>query len=91
MAAKPKSKPKEIPPREIPTTNEINAFMHCKRCLDELPLGYSPRDYASLECGWTKLGFQVWCKRHEANIIHVDFQGVQHPANQSRSDEQPHH
>lgn len=41
--------------------------------LDNLEM--TPREYADLEAGWTKKGFQVWCKRHELNIIHVDFMG----------------
>lgn len=71
--------------RPIPNTNEIVAFLHCKRCLDEMPDwapdGTSPREWAQIEVGWTKLGIQVWCRRHEANILHVDFEGRQHPAN----------
>lgn len=63
--------------------NQIVAFMHCRRCLEELPFGKSPRDFASLEVGWTERGFQVWCKRHEINVVHVDFEGDKHPADLS--------
>ncbi len=59
----------------------ITAFMHCGKCLKQLPKGVSPSDYADLEVGWTKEGFQVWCKRHQCNVCHVDFQGSKHPAN----------
>lgn len=65
----------------IPATNEILQFIHCGLCLDSLPKGKSPRSWAQLEVGFTKLGFQVWCKRHEANVMHVDFEGAKHPAN----------
>jgi hypothetical protein len=44
----------------------------------------SPRDWSSIEAGWTALGLQVWCKRHEINILHVDFEGQKHPAKTSR-------
>jgi len=73
-------------PRPIPTTNEIVRFIHCGRCVEEWKLtdtGMSPREYASLEVGGTALGLQVWCKRHEANVLHIDFQGHRHPANGS--------
>jgi hypothetical protein len=40
----------------------------------------SPRDYQQNDIGWTELGLQVWCRRHQANIAHIDFQGAQHPA-----------
>jgi hypothetical protein len=38
----------------------------------QLPRGMSPRDYASLEIGWTDDGLQVWCKRHEIEVIHIE-------------------
>jgi len=57
-------------------TNKITMFMHCKLCLDERPPDISPREYAQLEIGFTVPGFQVWCRRHEANVIDVDFEGA---------------
>ena len=70
--------------RIIPITNEIKAFMHCVLCLDSIPDGVSPRVWARLSMGWTPSGFQVWCNRHEVNVLHVDFEGVKHPANTGR-------
>lgn len=66
---------------EIPTTNEIFSFFHCRQCLEQKPAGVSPRDWAQIEAGFTPLGVQVWCKRHEINIVHIDFEGCTHPAN----------
>ena len=70
--------------RDIPATNEMQMFVHCGQCLAERPPDQSPRDFAQLEVGMTALGFQVWCKRHEINVLHVDYQGHQHPANTNR-------
>lgn len=62
---------------EIPNTNEIKMYWHCRSCMEEnLP--------AKIGAGWTTIGFQVWCENHEFNIIHVDFEGVKHPANMQR-------
>jgi hypothetical protein len=73
------------PARPEPSNeNEIQAFMHCGLCLAELPDNTSPRQWANLEVGWTPAGLQVWCVRHEVNVLHVDFEGQQHPANTSR-------
>jgi len=57
--------------------NEIEMFFHCKECLIEVGKlnNMSPREYAELEVGWTTKGFQVWCKRHEKNVVHLDFKG----------------
>lgn len=55
--------------------NEIIAYIHCGKCLEELPKKTSPKDYSMVQCGWTKKGFQVWCNRHDLNIIHADFKG----------------
>ncbi len=65
----------------IPVTNEIKAFFHCAHCMPDLPVGMSPQQWASLEVGWTMLGLQVWCKRCDMNVMHIDFEGVRHPAN----------
>lgn len=80
----PKTKKPKAVQRNIPSTNEIEAYLHCGKCLDELPKGVSPREWASLEVGWTKLGLQIWCKRHECNVTHINFQGQCHPANVER-------
>lgn len=72
---------------KVLNTNEIRAFVHCQKCLEEViekrERGelISPREYAQLEVGFTVPGLQVWCKRHEVNVMHVDFEGVKHPAN----------
>ena len=70
--------------REIPNTNEIKAYIHCGICLKELPTGIAPTEYKDLEVGWTELGLQVWCRRHNVNVMHIDFEGAKHPANTTR-------
>lgn len=67
--------------RDISNENEIEAYIHCGKCLDEMPQGVSPKDWQRIQAGWTTLGLQVWCTRHECNVMHVDFQGQKHPAN----------
>lgn len=64
--------------------NNIVAFLHCKECLKELPDGVSPAEWSAHDVGWTEKGLQVWCRRHEANVLHVDFEGHKHPAATSR-------
>ena len=66
---------------DIGNTNEIVSYFHCGFCIDQKPDGVSPRDWTQLEVGWTPQGLQVWCKRHECNVMHVDFEGHRHPAN----------
>lgn len=69
----------------IPNTNEIDTFFHCGNCLDDRDASeQSPRDWSSLEVGTTPVGIQVWCKRCECNIVHIDFEGHEHPANINR-------
>ena len=70
--------------------HEIEAYLHCSLCLEEVVAklakqeSASPRDYAQLEVGWTPRGFQVWCHRHDVNVMHVDFEGHKHKANTTR-------
>ena len=65
-----------IDPKEF----NIEVYMYCRQCLKELPVGMEPGQYARVEVGWTSWGMQVWCRRHNTNILHVNFQGQQHPA-----------
>jgi hypothetical protein len=71
--------------------NNIETFYHCKSCVEELKnangsvenlsmidpasKGESHASYARFEVGWTKQGFQVWCIRHDVNVIHINFVG----------------
>lgn len=78
-------------------TNEkqIRSYMHCGLCVQEyLDLrkkndpsidGVSPGDYQRLEIGNTVYGFQVWCRRHDVNVIHADFEGQKITANMTRA------
>lgn len=61
---------------QLNITNDIEAFLHCKKCLEETKDTYSQE----LEVGWTETGLQVWCCRHDINIINIDFEGHSHPA-----------
>ena len=71
--------------RNIPITNKILLYLHCKLCAKSLPENMSMHEWAGYEVGWTKLGLQVWCKKHNTNIIHIDFENQQHPANITRN------
>lgn len=66
---------------------EITAFFHCAACV-------AAGQGSDIEAGFTPLGVQVWCRRHDANICHIDFEGTKHPWNATRkrkpSDPRPH-
>lgn len=78
----------DVVSRDIPNTNEITTFLHCSRCFDALQGGaapdLSPREFTEFEVGFTELGLQIWCRRHDCNVVHIDFEGCQHPANETR-------
>jgi hypothetical protein len=69
-------------PRALPTAerSETSTAIVCRKCFEERPKGMSTRDYAWIDVYWTEVGIQVWCVRHEVNLIHVDFEGARHPA-----------
>ncbi len=67
--------------RDIPATNEITTFFHCRTCIDKKPRHLSPRQWVRPEVGFTPFGIQVWCVRCERNILHIDFEGRTHPVN----------
>ena len=68
----------------IPEMEHIEQFIHCSKCMKELPDNISPQEWARHEVGWTIWGFQVWCVRHNVNVLHVDFQGAKHPSSMER-------
>ena len=55
--------------------NCINNFFVCRFCYEEKPRGISTANYSRLHVGFTSKGLQVWCARHETNVIHLDFEG----------------
>lgn len=52
----------------IPITDLIHTYMHCGLCLDQ-------KQPQKIEAGFTRLGLQVWCARHQVNVIHFHFEG----------------
>lgn len=73
-----------------PNDNNMQSFIHCGLCIEEwkanktISSSMAPRDYARLEVGWTTQGLQIWCKRHECNVMHINFEGAKHPADSTR-------
>jgi len=69
----------------ISNTNKIQMYIHCGRCLNDFKKHKYPNksmaDISKFDIGWTKQGLQVWCQIHDCNIVHIDFQGIKHPAN----------
>jgi len=74
---------KQIKPENFDKKN-IEMYLHCQLCAEELPAEESPESYARFSIGWTVAGLQVWCVRHDVNIIHIDFEGTQHKACMTR-------
>lgn len=70
--------------QRITKENQIEEYFHCARCIQEYQSGNtgaaSPAEYSDLSAGWTAFGLQIWCNRHNLNLINVDFEGQQHPA-----------
>ena len=67
--------------RPITNENVMSAIIHCSKCLEELPEGVSPMEYSRTQSGFTDVGLQVWCNRHECNVMHIDFDGMKFKAN----------
>lgn len=43
-------------------------FLHCKKCIQEIPAGISPANYSAIEVGVGMKGLIVWCRRHDIEI-----------------------
>ena len=80
------SQPLETDRRDMDQSRRILRFIHCAQCVREFPEVLrqgecmSLADFQAIEVGYTDVGLQVWCKRHNRNIVHFDFEGVSHPS-----------
>tara|TARA_B100001093_G_scaffold502409_1_gene555346 strand:+ start:2371 stop:2613 length:243 start_codon:yes stop_codon:yes gene_type:complete len=59
--------------------NQIKETIVCVKCSDEFMSGStdakSLQDYSSIDAGFTNIGIQLWCQRHQVNICHINFEG----------------
>ena len=61
----------------------IDSYVVCTKCAKEvadIEPKISLQDYAAIDVGFTNWGLQIWCRRHQVNIVHIDFGGAQLPA-----------
>jgi hypothetical protein len=61
----------------------IDSYVACSKCAEEvahIEPKISLQDYGAVDIGFTQWGLQVWCRRHQTNIVHIDFNGQQLPA-----------
>ena len=61
----------------------IDSYVACTKCAEEvadIEPKISLQDYAAIDVGFTNWGLQVWCRRHQVNIVHIDFGRAQLPA-----------
>jgi hypothetical protein len=75
-----KAKKEHKEPEGITQDNQIETYIHCGRCLKELPVGMSPMEYSMAQSGFTEFGIQIWCHRHNCNVVNIDFEGQVHPS-----------
>lgn len=78
---KKKAEPTSRRARAVTNKLSINAYLHCGKCLKERPANQTPQEWSRIQVGWTREGLQVWCFRHNANVMNIDFEGMTHPAN----------
>ena len=69
----------------VSNEKEIALYLHCGLCLEQKTKGKSMAEFKDLEVGWTEKGIQVWCRRHDCNVVHIDFEGQKHTANTTRA------
>jgi len=65
--------------REATAASQIITPIHCPSCMSTRPAGVTATQWALLDVGFTERGLQIWCRRHDVNVAHVDFEGHRHP------------
>jgi hypothetical protein len=61
---------------ELNGSERIKRYFHCAKCMEERPDGVSPREYGNYEVGLTDFGLEVWCKRHDEEVIYINLTDV---------------
>lgn len=63
----------------ITLLKSISHQIVCSKCKTEFLAGQtdsaSLQSYSQLDVGFTEIGLQVWCRRHDSNVAHIDFDG----------------
>ena len=64
----------------------IEMYIHCELCIEENKDNgdESPQEWSNYDVGWTKQGLQIWCWKHNANVLHFDFEGRKIKADSTR-------
>lgn len=58
---------------------DIVSYIHCRECMfdwSQTDKSISPAEFQDNEVGFTSTGIQVWCRRHDKNVICVDVDMV---------------
>jgi hypothetical protein len=76
--------------RPITAAQAAITTLRCARCVRDFEMNGMPEEemktaLGNLQVAFTKIGIQVWCLRHNCNVIHIDFEGHKHPANPEAS------
>lgn len=60
--------------------NVIKEPVICHKCYDDFIEGRSDaaslQAFTVLDVGFTDRGIQIWCRRHDMNVCHIDFAGM---------------
>jgi len=55
-------------------TSDPRLWLHCDKCLAELPAEQSPAEYSKLSVGVTDSGEAiVWCNRHHCGVVKLQL------------------
>ena len=53
--------------------NEITTYFHCQKCVDGGMNPQSFRESTNVSVGFSEIGIQVWCERHQEEVLHLNF------------------
>ena len=63
--------PKKTSPK---TPNKITAYIHCSKCINQMPVGTAPMDWSRTQAGFTlDHTLQVWCNRCDELVVEVNL------------------
>ena len=61
---------------EMKGSKQTKRYIHCAKCMDERPDNVSPKEYGNYEIGFTEMGIEVWCKRHDELVTYINLYDI---------------
>lgn len=58
------------------TNKDIEFYLNCMKCVNEIPENERMIEYSRLSVGATADGLVLWCERHQHPVVHLPYDWI---------------